>query len=156
VVFLLFKNPTRDLRPVEHELPYAPDPEVRESAHEIPLPNGPDGASEEPGDLADRERLAQSICRALFRYGFCYGQFCPRLVGPNSLELLRFCVFAKLDLCHLDRPYFSRAVCVRSLRKELPLTVHHGAFLLVPSELLSETSQGACSRGTRELLKAAR
>src|SRR5664280_3492786 len=97
---LLFENPSRDLRPVEHELPNAADPEVGEPAHEVPVPNGPGGTSEELSNLTDGEHLAQSICRALFRCGFCYGQLCPRRVGQISFQLLRFRVFPKLDLCH--------------------------------------------------------
>ena len=135
---LLFENPLRDLRPVEHELPYAPDPEVREPAHEVPLPHGPGGTSEQSSNLVDGEDLAQSICRTLLRDGFCYGQFCPRGVGPNSLELLHICVFFKFDLCHTDRPICSRSQASVPLYKEEPPTVHRGVpFASMPNGLFS-------------------
>jgi hypothetical protein len=132
---LLFKNPTGDLASVEDKLPGPPYAEAGEAALQVTVPHGPGGTPEEPTNLVNRKRLAQRIVVMSMAYGFSYGQLCPRRIGPNAFALPRFCFFCKLDLCHLDRPYCSRTVCVRSVRNELTLTGHRDdPFSSVPDE----------------------
>jgi hypothetical protein len=123
---LLFKNPTRNLAPIENKLPRPSGSEEWEAAPEMAVPDGPGGTPEKLTRLADRERLAQRIVGGSMARGFSCGQLCPRRIVHNPFFLLRFFVFVKLDLCKIAQPLCFRRTCLRSLRNEFSFNVHRG------------------------------
>jgi hypothetical protein len=75
---------------------------MRQALAEALLADGPHGASDESCDLPYRERLAQRLAHhrsfSAFRFGQCFGQFCPRRNEGNARGTKRFRANAKPDL----------------------------------------------------------